>query len=1166
MSEIMRVAFEMAIAGSVAITAVMVLRLLLRRAPKKFICFLWMIAMFRLVCPVAIEGPVPAFWRTARETEDVGPDAEASLSQNTQDYNPAQEKPSVDQKTGQAVGMHSPADFWLSEENRSALETVGDTVRQDGTEPEKEGLSGQEQLPAAQDGREMAAGEPDAGLDSPEAVIESTDKTPSFSLKAEEIFAGVWLFGAVGALVLALRRYAGIRRAFGKAVCVCAQNGYAVKEHDMAGLPVAFGVLHPTVYVPVGFMESEGEAARELILAHETMHLRRRDPLLKLLLTCVLCLYWWNPLVWLMARLLQRDIEMAVDEAVLDQFSEKRRQEYAKVLLFYAARESAILLPAAFGTSDTEKRIRNILRYKKLPVLATAAIVVVVGISAICLITRPSDGTQTPESENGQSGIEQEKEPAKLTGDDTLYASLEDWRDACLEHWKLETTVLDQYGVETLYPLQIRTVENVNINDLSMGKVYESELSVAGLLPDYSVVTFRTDAKICRQEDGYRITDISYEILPEITTLAQAIRVQCPFLQHVVEAEDVPYYRRDSQLRDVIRLQSQTQRPEVFELLQDPVTAVEHLLRLKGGTGRYLEQWEDGGIVEYTFADGSVVHYCVSESMGVWSPKFACEYYWEKSPEREKNDREWFAKCDELNASLKRLTAEDLRSVTQTYDASQSEMNEKEEAYILLSELPDEDAALYGKYGLGAMVLRVGDSVYPIRMYWMSPQMWIPQLFSGDYDGDGDTEYALKTHMKTGTGVSGDQLYIIEVNGETAAIHEFTFRDRMTQLERLKVTYTDSRSNQVWRRYLKVQEDGADGASCFLNLDSLLDSLGEDAAYESLEFGDIESFLDADGQWLYAVSGGIATNVTGPIQYECSVEVLCPVQYQADGTFTLGRMQLKPYYRAGYEPVTEKEEVPEKVLSGLSADLTHDGVKDEIVVSVTCVEDRTEDFRAMLTQGEVCIVRVYDGSEHYYDEEKWAATGGYDTKCARWEQELNESMAGEGMVFLVRKNHREYLMKLSAASGQGDYSFRYEVLCLLPDQNMPYEVDKYSVTASLNDLDPESADRAIPVEEMLDFAAKLDDWMQENTVVAILDAELGSCIYGEEATEFEPWRIWQRLEREIDELLFDAALSSQNQLQWTEKVPLDQNADLREVFQNFRERLRTLWNLQGNRE
>lgn len=1161
MSEIMRVAFEMAIAGSVAITAVMVLRLLLRRAPKKFICFLWMIAMLRLVCPVVIEGPVPAFWRTARETEDAGVSEEASLSQNTQNGNLSQEKPSVAQEDGQLGELHSPADFWLSEENRSALETTGEAGREDAAEQGRDGLSAQEQLPAVWEDGETAA-------EAAEAVIGTgnTDSGQGFSPKPEAVFAAVWLMGAAVALALALRRYAGIRRGLRNAVCVGTQNGYAVKEHDMAGLPVAFGVLHPTVYVPVGFMESEGEAARELILAHETMHLRRRDPLLKLLLTCVLCLYWWNPLVWLMARLLQRDIEMAVDEAVLDQFSEKRRQEYAKVLLFYAARESAILLPAAFGRSDTEKRIRNILRYRKLPVPAIAAIVIVVGISAVCLVIGPSDGTKTPESENEQPGIEQEKDPEKAMGDDRLYASPEDWQNACLEHWKRETTVLEQYGVETLYPLQIRTVENVNINDLSMGKVYESELSVAGLLPDYSVVTFRTDAKICRQEDGYHITDIRYEILPEITTLAQAIRVNVPFLQHVLEAEDVPYYRRDSQLRDVIRLQAQALRPEVFKLLQEPVTAVEHLLRLKGGTGRYVEQWEDEGIVEYTFADGSVVHYSVTEWMGVWSPMFACEYYWEKSPEREKNDREWFAKCEELNASLKRLTAEDLRSVTQTYDASRDAANEETEAYILLSELPNEDAALYGKYGQQTMVLRVGDSVYPIRMHWMSPQMWIPQLFSGDYDGDGDTEYALKTHMKTGTGVSGDELYIIEVNGETAVLHEFTLRDRLTQLERLKVTYTDSRSNQVWRRYLKVQEDGAGEAPCFLNLDRLLDSLGEDAAFESLEFGDVESFFDMDGQWLYAVSGGIATNVVGPIQYECSVEVLCPVQYQADGTFTLGRMQLKPRYTQGYEPVVEKEEIPEKVLTGLFADLTHDGVKDEIVISMTCAEDSTEEFRTLLNRGEVCIVRVYDGTEHYYDEEKWALTGGYDTKCAGWEQELNESMAGEGMVFVVRRNHREYLMKLSAGSGQGDYSFRYEVLRLLPEQNMPYEVDECSVTVSLNDPDPENTDRAIPVEEMLAFAAKLDDWMQESTTVAILDAELGSCIYGEEASEFEPRRIWQRLERDIDELLFEAALSSQNQLQWTEKVPLDQNADLREVFQNFRERLRMLWNLQGDME
>lgn len=54
--------FQMCLAAVVVILVVSGLRLLLRRAPKKYICLLWLAVMFRLLCPVTVEGPVPDLW------------------------------------------------------------------------------------------------------------------------------------------------------------------------------------------------------------------------------------------------------------------------------------------------------------------------------------------------------------------------------------------------------------------------------------------------------------------------------------------------------------------------------------------------------------------------------------------------------------------------------------------------------------------------------------------------------------------------------------------------------------------------------------------------------------------------------------------------------------------------------------------------------------------------------------------------------------------------------------------------------------------------------------------------------------------------------------------------------------------------------------------------
>ena len=63
---------QMALAGSLVLLVLLFARLLLKRMPKRFMCFLWMIALFRLLCPYTIEGPVPKFWEREASIEDAG--------------------------------------------------------------------------------------------------------------------------------------------------------------------------------------------------------------------------------------------------------------------------------------------------------------------------------------------------------------------------------------------------------------------------------------------------------------------------------------------------------------------------------------------------------------------------------------------------------------------------------------------------------------------------------------------------------------------------------------------------------------------------------------------------------------------------------------------------------------------------------------------------------------------------------------------------------------------------------------------------------------------------------------------------------------------------------------------------------------------------------------
>lgn len=60
------------------------------------------------------------------------------------------------------------------------------------------------------------------------------------------------------------------------------------------------------------------------VLSHEYIHIRRFDLVFKLVLTAALCVHWFDPLVWVMYVIANRDIEISCDEAVVRMFGEQK--------------------------------------------------------------------------------------------------------------------------------------------------------------------------------------------------------------------------------------------------------------------------------------------------------------------------------------------------------------------------------------------------------------------------------------------------------------------------------------------------------------------------------------------------------------------------------------------------------------------------------------------------------------------------------------------------------------------------------------------------------------------------------------------------------------------------------------------------------------------------
>lgn len=162
--------------------------------------------------------------------------------------------------------------------------------------------------------------------------------------------------------------------------------------------PLTFGVFRPTVLLPEDL--PVGDAQFQLVLAHELAHIRRKDCLRKLLLTVCLCLYWWNPLVWLMVWLANRDMELACDEAVLRALGPDCRKAYALTLLDMAQRNpKSAPLCSGFAKSGTEERICAILSFKRIPAWVGICVAVLFVLTASVFTTQAVSLAAVPEPE-----------------------------------------------------------------------------------------------------------------------------------------------------------------------------------------------------------------------------------------------------------------------------------------------------------------------------------------------------------------------------------------------------------------------------------------------------------------------------------------------------------------------------------------------------------------------------------------------------------------------------------------------------------------------------------------------------------------------------------------------------------------------------------------------
>lgn len=204
----------------------------------------------------------------------------------------------------------------------------------------------------------------------------------------------VWLAGAAACAAFFGAAYLKCRRKFRESSPL--ENGearewldarplrrvIALRQSGRISAPLTYGVLRPVILLPKSTDWRDTDGLR-FVLAHEYVHIRRFDAVTKLALTAALCVHWFNPAVWLMYALANRDIELSCDEAVVRLFGTRAKSAYAMALLrMEEARSGLTPLCSHFSRNAMEERIIAIMKMKKTTWAALfAAAALVVGVT-----------------------------------------------------------------------------------------------------------------------------------------------------------------------------------------------------------------------------------------------------------------------------------------------------------------------------------------------------------------------------------------------------------------------------------------------------------------------------------------------------------------------------------------------------------------------------------------------------------------------------------------------------------------------------------------------------------------------------------------------------------------------------------------------------------------
>lgn len=548
MGEIFYHLLGMSLTAVYCIGAVVVLRLLLKRQAKLFSYLLWSVVLFRLLCPVSF----------------------------TSNYSLVRIDPAVvegkiiydGQETMWQGKGYLPDENGEADQNRRAVES---------------------------------------------AVTSPIEKWQSIGT-AQRVLAvcgGIWLVGVAALLGYSvwtagrLKRFLeAARPAAEEADAGAAENAY---EMDGIATPFVFGVIRPRIYLPAHLQPEE----RRYVLAHERVHVARKDYLVKLFYWGAVCLHWFNPFVWLSFKLMESDMEMSCDETVLERLGEEVKQDYSRALLSLSSGKADFHLgPVAFCEGGLKSRIRNILSYKKGRIVTAAVLAVLLCVLAAGLLLNPAGSKQeelTAEKlrfinayANAFCERDGDKAVAMYADEETAYRSLP-YLDKAGGGYS--------FGLSSPWPNEFRCVLTEEFGAGRKGE-NRAEIWYYAWTSDPHTVVWKEELRFVWSgtggEGNYRVTGSELRYLDSISSKEEFDEA------YLIAGRYAFTDYEERGFLEGIRFQTGYDRENGGEdrnaVYRSPDTAAEWILNLTGGSAKISSTDADGhASVIYTFADGSDV-------------------------------------------------------------------------------------------------------------------------------------------------------------------------------------------------------------------------------------------------------------------------------------------------------------------------------------------------------------------------------------------------------------------------------------------------------------------------------------------------------------------------------------------------------------------------------